>query len=569
MPKRPANSVLSGPSPKVQRKGITIEEKIKVLVALSKGNGASSVGRQFGLSESSVRTIKKNEEKIRAAYASPDISKNKLHLKSAVYTEMENALTLWMEDMRRRKLTISGPMVQEQAYTIQSQIVAKQGKSTEEMKFTASTGWLYKFMKRIGTKNITVTGEAASADYGAAEEMKIKMKEMVEEINYSPQQVWNCDETGLYWKRMPKRTYIMKNEEKAPGLKVSKQRLTVLLMANAAGTERLKPLVIHHSARPRAFKNVFISKLPVLWRANKKAWMTSSIFDEWYIEHAIPAIENVNKKHNMANRAMVITDNASSHSKHLCTVSDDVKLCFLPPNVTSLIQPLDQGVIALFKRYYLRFTMQQMANAMDRDKDLTAPAFWKSYTIKDAIANISRAWNSVPESALNGVWRNIWPDIVNDFKGFDAASDVKAIVKLGKEIRGDEGFQELQENDVVELLHSMDEPLTAEAALEIAEMAKENDDDEESTENSAQAKKEMTIPKLKNFMQNINAAIECAIQDDHDMERSMQVGDALRRAASTYSNLLEKMVTAQQQRTITSFFRPLTPPGECKCSCEE
>ncbi|KAK3878579.1 hypothetical protein Pcinc_016792 [Petrolisthes cinctipes] len=152
--------------------------------------------------------------------------------------------------------------------------------------------------------------------------------------------------------------------------------------------------------------------------------------------------------------------------------------------------------------------MQQMADVMDRDKNLTAPAFWKSYTIKDAIANISRAWNSVPESALV----------------------------------------------------DMDEPLTAVAALEIAEMAKENDDDEESTENPAEAKKEMTIPKLKNFMQNINAAIECAIQDDHDMERSMQVGDALRRAASTYSNLLEKMVMAQQQRTITSFFRPLTPP---------
>ncbi|KAK3860877.1 hypothetical protein Pcinc_033100 [Petrolisthes cinctipes] len=40
----------------------------------------------------------------------------------------------------------------------------------------------------------------------------------------------------------------------------------------------------------------------------------------------------------------------------------------------------------------------------------------------------------------------------------------------------------------------MDEPLTPEATLEIAEMAKENDDDEESTENPAEAKKEMTIP---------------------------------------------------------------------------
>ncbi|KAK3886292.1 hypothetical protein Pcinc_009536 [Petrolisthes cinctipes] len=150
-----------------------------------------------------------------------------------------------------------------------------------------------------------------------------------------------------------------------------------------------------------------------------------------------------------------------------------------------------------------------MAHAMDRDNNLTAPAFWKPYTINDAIANISHAWNNVPESALNGVRCNIWPDIMNDFKGFDAASDVKAIVKLGEEIRGDDGFQELQENDVVELLNSMDEPLTPEAVLEIAEMAKENDDDEEHTENPAEAKKEMTIPKLKNFMQNINGDIVC------------------------------------------------------------
>ncbi|KAK4318139.1 hypothetical protein Pmani_010830 [Petrolisthes manimaculis] len=161
-------------------------------------------------------------------------------------------------------------MVQEQAYKIQSQMAAKQGKSTEEMKFTASTGWLYKFMKRTGTKNIAVTGEAASADYRAAKKMRNKRKEMVEEMNYSPQQVWNCDETGLYWKRMPKRTYIMKNEEKAPGLKVGKQRLTVLLMTNAAGIERLKPLLIHHSARPPAFKNVFVSKLPVIWHHTRK-----------------------------------------------------------------------------------------------------------------------------------------------------------------------------------------------------------------------------------------------------------------------------------------------------------
>ncbi|KAG7163167.1 hypothetical protein Hamer_G002243 [Homarus americanus] len=52
--------------------------------ALQRGNGVSSVGLQFGLSESSVRTIKLNEKKIRAAYASPDVAKDKFHLKSAI-----------------------------------------------------------------------------------------------------------------------------------------------------------------------------------------------------------------------------------------------------------------------------------------------------------------------------------------------------------------------------------------------------------------------------------------------------------------------------------------------------
>ena len=45
-------------------------------------------------------------------------------------------------------------------------------------------------MKRIGTKNIAMTGEAASADYGAAEEMKKQMKDLVTEMNYSPQGCW-------------------------------------------------------------------------------------------------------------------------------------------------------------------------------------------------------------------------------------------------------------------------------------------------------------------------------------------------------------------------------------------
>ncbi|XP_042240612.1 tigger transposable element-derived protein 1-like [Homarus americanus] len=316
---------------------------------------------------------------------------------------------------------------------------------------------------------------------------------------------------------MPKKTYLMKSEEKAPGFKVSKDRLMILLMANASGTARMKPLVIHHSAKPRALKNVLIPKLPVIWRLNKKVWMTSDVFDKWYISHATPFIENVKTKLNLSNKALVLMDNTSSHPKHLCSVNKGINLTFFPPNVTSLIQPMDQGIIALLKRYYLKYTMIQIAEAMNKDNNMTAATFWKSYTIKDAITNITLAWKSVPETELNGVWRNLWPEVVHDFKGFDEGKDVKDILRLVKEVRGDSKFQEIQEEDVNELLFSMEDPLTSEKVLEMS-----------------------------------------ALQHDPDMERGMQVVEALNRAASTYSQLLDQMVMAQQQKKIASIFRPLS-----------
>ncbi|KAG7171904.1 Tigger transposable element-derived protein 1-like 202, partial [Homarus americanus] len=104
--------------------------------------------------------------------------------------------------------------------------------------------------------------------------------------------------------------------------------------------------------------------------------------------------------------------------------------------------------------------------------------FWKvqksSYIIKDATANIALVWKSVPETALNGVWHNLWREVVHDFKGFDEGKD---------ELRGEPGFQEIQEEDVNELLVSMEDPLTSE---EVLEMAKKHEEEEEATDSPKQ-----------------------------------------------------------------------------------
>src|SRR5215469_5048182 len=68
--------------------------------------------------------------------------------------------------------------------------------------------------------------------------------------------------------------------EKCSGEKVCKERLTAFL-CGFMSSETEKPLVIGKAANPRRFRNLDIRKLPVEWRSNKKARMTSQFMEEW------------------------------------------------------------------------------------------------------------------------------------------------------------------------------------------------------------------------------------------------------------------------------------------------
>lgn len=80
-----------------------------------------------------------------------------------------------------------------------------------------------------------------------------------------------------FFKLTPDKTLSFKHE-KGSGGKMSKERITVLVCGNMAGTEKKTFNMIGKPRRPRCFKNVKI--LPVNYQYSRKVLMTSEFFED-------------------------------------------------------------------------------------------------------------------------------------------------------------------------------------------------------------------------------------------------------------------------------------------------
>ena len=192
---------------------------------------------------------------------------NRLTSKGGKYGDLEKALYLWINQVNSRNICVNGNMIIQKAKEFASKLQIEGP--------TFSSGWLHRFKQRYEITSKTLHGEAGSI---AIEDVQKSIIELQTSLNsYSKDDIYNADETGLFYHLGPNKTL---SSFKRSGTKNSKDRITILFCVNASGTDKLKPLVIGKSLKPRCFKNFEPSRY-VNYDANKKAWMTSLIFEKF------------------------------------------------------------------------------------------------------------------------------------------------------------------------------------------------------------------------------------------------------------------------------------------------
>ncbi|KAL1400019.1 hypothetical protein pipiens_002119 [Culex pipiens pipiens] len=268
-----------------------------------------------------------------------------------------------------------------------------------------SDGWMRRFRNRFGLQVKRVAGEKASADKEAYFKFKVVFLEKLIFLKLKMSQVYNADESALFIKMLASRSIVLSNEKTPAGRKMNRVRYTFLPCANMDGSHKLKLMFIGTAAKPRCLGKT--SDLPVSYYSSKKAWMTRQLFKTWFHQEFVPAVRKFSADSCIEPRALLLLDNCTAHHDGVDgLISDDglIQVMFLPPNVTSECQPMDQAVINATKTRYKRKLMLKL---ILENEHLKFEDRLKKITLQDCIDWIAEAWDEISPMTIQNSWKKL------------------------------------------------------------------------------------------------------------------------------------------------------------------
>ncbi|XP_005995615.1 tigger transposable element-derived protein 6-like [Latimeria chalumnae] len=322
-----------------KRVDLSLADKVHVVEALHEPSAKQvQVAKKFGVSKSLVSCLLKKNDDIFKEYATSTNCDGK--------EADDKVLWLWFQHKLGQGAHLSRLLLKQKA----TQLAAEKGKE-----FNLSDSWLSHWNARHNVAQHKEYVEKQDADLPAAAEWRTDTLPSIL-VEYQPRDVSNTDETSLFYRGFPDRGLNVLMEH-FTGSKKAMDCITLLCCANMDGTEKQPLLVIRKSKSPHGFSKDHAS-LPVIYRNSAKAWMTSLLFQEW--------LKNWDRELCVQHRCVcLLIDNCSAHLNDVDLFH--IVLTFLPPNATSIMQPMDMGVIKNLKGHYHARLKEQIVAALDID----------------------------------------------------------------------------------------------------------------------------------------------------------------------------------------------------------
>lgn len=233
------------------------------------------------------------------------------------------------------------------AVSMAQEVVNQKGK---EAKLT--TSWWKSFVGRHPEVSLRVSESVSRARALGMSRLAIEkyfelLSEVLDkgELNNSPCQIFNLDETGMPLDPPPPKIVAKKGQKHPTSIGNGKKGQVTILACVSAGGYCMPPLVIFNSRTLQT--GMDIGEVPgTMYGLSETGWINGDIFSEWFSYHFL-------KYAPPARPLLLLMD---GHSSHFIpdfihkAASEDIIVMSLPPNSTHRTQPLDKGVFSPLKQ---------------------------------------------------------------------------------------------------------------------------------------------------------------------------------------------------------------------------
>ena len=195
---------------------LTIEEKFKICDLLKNGRSLTSVAAEFNVGKSTIHDIVKNKAKLQTFLTEiqdGDCTKGRI-IRRPNLDALDKAVYLWFVQQHCKGTLINGPLLMGKALQLFPPVYPDDHDPTS---FKAETGWFKRFKDRHGIRVLSVQGESQFAASASVDPFKENLQKIIEKKGLTLNQVFTCDETGLYWKLMPNKTLVSSREREGKG----------------------------------------------------------------------------------------------------------------------------------------------------------------------------------------------------------------------------------------------------------------------------------------------------------------------------------------------------------------
>lgn len=187
-------------------KSLELQTKLEILRRLDKKEKVKDLAKTYKVSEGSISKMRKKSVEIRESAVEEQKMgwAKKKNLRTSKYKKVHVALFIWLVQEREKKKPINDLLL----LTMASKFKLAFYDDANDL----SMGFIHNFRKNKFLRKVKASGEKRAANHEEVVPFKEFFKNQITDYGFSLAQIYNADESGLYWKSIPEESIILPQE---------------------------------------------------------------------------------------------------------------------------------------------------------------------------------------------------------------------------------------------------------------------------------------------------------------------------------------------------------------------